>query len=570
MVGSIRTAAFAGLIAGLLGTARAQFTYPKCEATADKDFTVTTVVDRTLNADIYEPLKMDFDMDAEGNVNIVFIERKGAIKYFDAKTKTVRLLGTVPVATTGEDGLVGMALDPAFKTTKRIFVYYSENVTKTTFRISRFNLDPSTLALKPETEKVLLAIPSSRGRWHTSGAMKFDSYGDLWISAGDNETLLQGPANPTSLRGSILRIHPTETGYTIPTGNMWETAAKYFEDKGNAAVAAKYRDSTKAKREVFVKGVRNPYTLTLDPVRRWAVWGDCGPDQQPGNTTDSMKWTEEHNVATAPGFYGWPFWTAVGHVQDSIPYTSEALDKANWKDWTSLNPNAPINPLPGVAIPELTPAVKGTNSYGHSCAMTGPIFRYDGASKAAYKLPPNFNRVWFVTDFNKGSIQAIKLTNEGKKDGAAVEVFKGLSVNLARPLDFQAGPDGALYYLNYSCGTWYTADKCTGIFRIEYKGTCQDPTLRPETATSLARATRAGLGGPDVDIDAARISVGGQGGYTLAVYDMMGKEVRAFSSEGPKDYRINTLMKGAERGVYFVKVENAKGNFTGRFSHFPN
>ncbi|MDB5104696.1 MAG: soluble aldose sugar dehydrogenase YliI [Fibrobacteres bacterium] len=560
--------ALAFILAGFAGTARAQFTYPNCAATADKDFSVTTVISRTNSADIYEPLKMDFQMDAQGNVNIFFIERKGAIKYYDALTKAVRVLGNIPnIETGGEDGLVGFALDPAFKDNKRLFTYYAS---KLAFRISRFNLDPATLALKPETEKILLEIPSSRGRWHTSGAMRFDAYGDLWINAGDNETLLQGPANTASLRGSILRIHPTEAGgYTIPAGNLWETSAKLFDDKGMGAVAAKYRDSTKAKREVFVKGIRNAYTLTLDPVRRWAVWGDCGPDQQPGNTPDSSLWTEEHNVATTSGFYGWPFWTAVGHVQDSIPYKSEPIDKANWADWKTLKPDAPINPLPGVAIPELPPARTGTHSYAHSCAMTGPIYRYDGAIPSSSKLPPSLNRVWFVTDFNKGAIQAIRLTPDGKQNGAAVDMFKGLSPNFNKPLDFQAGPDGALYYLNYSCGTWYTADACTGIYRIDYKGTCQDPTLKAETASSFAYSMIKGAHGPAVEIDAGRIIVSGKGGYGLALYDMSGKAVRSFSSEGPKEYRAASLLAGAKPGIYFVKVSNDQGEFTGKVRYFP-
>jgi cytochrome c len=557
----------AGMAAALLAPAMAiaQFTYPNCDATADKDFTVTTVISRTNSSDIFEPLKMDFQRDADGNTDIYFIERGGKLKLYEAKTKTVRVLGSIPsLETGGEDGLVGFALDPDFKNKKRFFCYYAA---KTAFRISRFNLDPATQALQPASEKLLLEIPSVRGRWHTSGAMRFDAYGDLYINAGDNETLLQGPANTNSLRGSILRIHPNEDGtYSIPAGNLWETSAKFFEDNGKADVAAKYRDPAKAKREVFVKGIRNAYTLTLDPVRRWAVWGDCGPDQEPGGTPDTAVWTEEHNVATASGFFGWPFWTSINHVQKVIPYTSEATEKANWADWTTQKPAAPINTLPGVAIPELPPAQTGTHSYGHSCAMTGPIYRYDGTVQSSYKLPPNFNRIWFVTDFNKGTIQAIRLTDAGKMNGAAVDVFKNLSPNFNRPLDFQQGPDGALYYLNYSCGTWNTADACTGIYRIEYKGTCQDPNLKPETPSSIAQARTKG---PIVEISARTVSVRSQGGYSLSLYDMSGRAVRQFTSEGAREYRIAGLLGGAKPGLYFLRVESPEGIFSGRVSHFP-
>lgn len=561
---SMNKTALAFMLAGFVGQAKAQFTYPNCEAIANKDFTITTVLNRTMDADIFEPLKMDFAMDDQGNVNVFFIERKGALKYYDAKTKTVRKLGTVPVETGGEDGLVGFVLDPEFKTKKRFYAYYSA---KTDFQISRFDLDPATLDIKPATEKILMKIPSARSRYHTSGAMKFDAFGNLYINVGDNETLLKGPANTNSWRGSILRIKPKEDGtYSIPGGNLWETAANQFDAKGNATVAAKYRDSTKAKREVFVKGIRNAYTLTVDPIRQWITWGDCGPDQQTGGETDTVLWTEEHNVATVAGFYGWPFWNGMNSIQKVIPYNSEPEESAAWADWTGQNPAAPINPLPGTAIPELPPAVTGTHSYRHSCAMTGPIYRYDGGLASTVKFPPHFNRAWFVTDFNNGKIKVIRLTDEGKMTGTAVELFAGLSPNLNKPLDFQAGPDGALYYLNYSCGPWYSADACTGIYRIEYKGTCQDPNLKPETVLTLAPSFARGTG---VEIQAGLISVRGSGGYHMAIYDMSGKAVRAFSSEGPKEYKVSGLMAGAKPGIYFVRLQSETGFFTGRVSHFP-
>ena len=422
------------------GIAHAQFTYPNCAASANTDFTVSTLISKVNDAELLEPLKMDFDKDDQGNVNIYFIERLGEVKYYDAKTKMVKLLGIVPVQTTNEDGLVGFALDPEFKTKKRIFVYYS---TKTTFRIARFNLDPGTLALQVGTEKAILEWPSVRGRWHTSGALRFDSYGDLWISAGDNELLMQGPANPAELRGSILRIHPKEDGtYSIPAGNFWETSAAYFQAKGNTAVATAYRDSTKAKREVYVKGIRNAYTLTLDPVRRWAVWGDCGPDQEPGGGTDTSKWTEEHNVAPVSAYYGWPFWTSINHVQKVIPYTSEQVDKDAWADWSTLKPEAPVNPLTTLPIRDLPPAQTGTNSYGHSCAMTGPIFRYDGRIKAAGNFPPQMNRKWLISGCDGYGFHLVTLDDAGEKILTNTVIMSSIRANTL--VDLKQGPDGSL------------------------------------------------------------------------------------------------------------------------------
>jgi hypothetical protein len=323
------------------------------------------------------------------------------------------------------------------------------------------------------------------------------------------------------------------------------------------------------KREVFVKGTRNAYTLSLDPVRRWATWGDCGPDEESGGT-DTTKWTEEHNVATAPSFRGWPFYTAYNHVQVIFPagYDEPGESGASWGDWTKLDPNAPINNHPDAkGVDELMPAVPGTHSYAHSCAMTGPIYRYDGALNSAVKLPPHFNRIWFVTDFNQGKIQAIKLTEDGKMAGKAVDIFAGLSTSLNRPLDFQAGPDGALYYLNHSCGTWHANDACTGIHKIEYKGTCQDPTLKPETPVSTVPSV-ALLNSIEFSLD--RVSVHGNTGHTLEILDVSGRTVYALSGEGEHEYAFSRLLQGRLHGLYFVRVTNARGTLSRKVAYFPD
>jgi hypothetical protein len=48
--------------------------------------------------------------------DIIFIERFGAVKYYDAAARTLTLIGTVPgVSTASEDGLLGVAVERPFK-----------------------------------------------------------------------------------------------------------------------------------------------------------------------------------------------------------------------------------------------------------------------------------------------------------------------------------------------------------------------------------------------------------------------------------------------------------------------
>jgi hypothetical protein len=55
--------------------------------------------------------------------------------------------------------------------------------------------------------------------------------------------------------------------------------------------------------------------------------------------------------------------------------------------------------------------------------MTGPIYLYDGDLASKVKLPPSFHRMWIVTDFDKGALEAIPLTASGKQGGEGRQDF---------------------------------------------------------------------------------------------------------------------------------------------------
>ena len=62
--------------------------YPGWAAPLDSEFRSVPVVTRT-GGDLQEPMKMDFDMDAEGNVDVYYVERKGRVRKYDAKKKAI-------------------------------------------------------------------------------------------------------------------------------------------------------------------------------------------------------------------------------------------------------------------------------------------------------------------------------------------------------------------------------------------------------------------------------------------------------------------------------------------------
>ncbi len=524
-----------------IGThAQSKWSYPDCPDVTDADFKVDTLLmrDKQPDPNIAEPDKLAFDMDASGNVDVYFTEiRPGNIKRYNAKTKTVTTLATLPVwkgpytsvnnSGNIEEGATGIALDPDFKTNGYVYIHWSP-ASATVFRISRFTLKNDKLDMA--SEKIVLDIGAQRNECcHTGGAMQFDAYGDLWIAQGANggrgsaaaagsiqgindtaQYLSEewGPPNTHNLRGGFLRIHPTPDGhYSIPSGNFGE----YFYDQTKNA---QYLDTSKVRPEVYIKGTRNNYAMALDPVRRWVLWGDVGPDR----LTAAQR--EEFNLRKTPGFEGWPYF-----VGDNVMFVG------------NKNPAAPANDSKWNTGMKVLPPARATFSLPadfraskmRTSPITGPLYLYDGALNSSVKLPPHFNRKWFVTDWVGGLVYVFDVDADGTKATAYKQIFANRT--FTGPVDLRQGPDGALYLSNYS-NALFGANATTSIMKISYTGTCRplQPTLEKPVGLAQTRfdmrQTRSGYFINLGTTSALKIPPG-MGGIEL--FDMSGKRVWAKS-----------------------------------------
>lgn len=257
---------------------------------------------------------MEIAVAADGRVFIA--ERAGAIKMWKPDTKKSVTIAKIKVFDGLEDGMLGIALDPNF--TKNGWVYLNHSLPETTkgpngktglIRVSRFTLVGESLDLA--SAKAVLDIPTQRDECcHVGGSLGFDKDGNLYIAIGDNtnpfdsdgfsphdERAGRSPwdaqkssANMNDLRGGIARIHPEPDGsYTIPKGNLFPPG------------------TPGTRPEVYVKGTRNGYRLSVDPRTSVLYWGDVGPDaggldpkRGPGGFDAVMQ-------AKKPGFFGWPY-----------------------------------------------------------------------------------------------------------------------------------------------------------------------------------------------------------------------------------------------------------------------
>ncbi|GIV61722.1 MAG: oxidoreductase [Rhodothermaceae bacterium] len=177
--------------------------------------------------------------------------------------------GGFPVA--GENGLIGLAFDPAFEDNGYVYVTYAVREADGTNRgaVARFRDDGGR---GTDFTVLLDGIPAAPG--HQIQSLAFGPDGKLYVSVGD--AYLQEAAQDTSaLTGKILRLNPDGS---IPPDNPFP---------GQAAYAI---------------GLRNSFDLAFDAAGN-LFSADNGP-----------SFHDELNRIEAGGNYGWPF--ALGPAGD--------------------------------------------------------------------------------------------------------------------------------------------------------------------------------------------------------------------------------------------------------------
>jgi cytochrome c len=307
-----------------------------------------------------------------------------------------------------------------------------------------------------------------------------------------------GASSTHGYRGSFLRIHPDNSakGYSIPVGNFGDYFAK---QTGNA----QYLDTSKVLPEIYIKGTRNNYTMVLDPVRRWVLWGDVGPD------VEDVKVREEDNLRKTPGFEGWPYFVGNNFKHSGDKNADAPTNTSHWNTGlTTLPPARPTFHL---------------HTLG-SAPITGPLYRYDGDLVSAGKFPPHFTRKWFMTDYGSSTVNVMTLDSMGEAVTASQRIFANHT--FSGPVDFQAGPDGALYIVNYGNVNFATVG-ATSIERISYKGTCAPSTPKLEKIPDVA-IRGSGMPGRDgllVNLGSNHSILVPQGMAGFQLFDLAGKRV---------------------------------------------
>jgi cytochrome c len=449
-----------------------------CGATVESNFEKVA-----LDRETDDPLDLDIAPDG----TVYFVERGGAVKAWSPAQRSTSQIAKLDVFLAHSHGMHGIALDPQFATNRWMYLYWTPKAGPDVIKLSRFTVAKGGGSLDLASEKVLLEVPSQRQyNGHEGGGIDFGPDGNLYLATGDNvepcclgygatderegmrHDDAQGTAgNTNDLRGKILRIRPTAAGgYTIPQGNLFPPGTK------------------DTRPEIYVMGLRQPYRLHVDPENGWVYWGEIGPDAREDDVARGPRGEDEINQARSPGNYGWPYC-----VGDNRPYNDYDAGTA-----TAGPPydcvDGPVNDSPNnTGMRRLPPAREAWIHYPYSdsrrwpvlgsggrAAIAGPVYHSDDkryarspAAGTAKGFPEYYDDTLFIADWARSAIFEVKLDQSGQP----LQINRFLpGTSFLRPIDFEFGPDGAMYLLewgtNYGGSGRGSPNTDSGLYRIGY------------------------------------------------------------------------------------------------------
>jgi glucose/arabinose dehydrogenase len=239
------------------------------------------------------PLRPILLTNAGDGSNRIFVpQQQGIIHVFKPDSKETGVFldmskKVVYIDKENEEGFLGMAFHPKYKTNGEFFVFYTTKKTPHTTVISRFKTSKTNPdKADPDSEEELLSV--THPYWnHKGGTICFGPDGFLYITIGDggagNDPHSNGQ-NLQTLLGKILRIDVDQKSPGL----------KYGIPKDNPLVGRFANNQLIARPEIYAYGIRNIWRMSFDRAtgQLWAA--DVGQN----------LW-EEINLITKGGNYGW-------------------------------------------------------------------------------------------------------------------------------------------------------------------------------------------------------------------------------------------------------------------------
>lgn len=331
------------------------------------------------------------------------VEQDGIVRRFaaveDVTVSTIVVDLRDRVVSGGERGLLGMAFDPDFATSGRVYLSYTTagpNANRPVSVLARFESTDGGATLDPDSEVRLLEILQDAAN-HNGGHVLFGPDGFLYAAFGDG-----GGANDpndraqdtANLLGTIVRLDVDDDAYTPAPGNPFA---------GNPPCPTGFSAMATDCPEIYAWGLRNPWRFSFDRSNG-ALWAaDVGQG----------AW-EEIDVIENGRNYGWPE-----------------------REGAGCNPT--LYPAGGCSTTGLTdPVAEYDHSLGRS--VTGG-FVYRGSDI------PELRGNYVFADFISGRLFSIPAGGTAMRE-VEVRLETNLSVS-----SFAEDQDGELYVVDHDGGT---------------------------------------------------------------------------------------------------------------------
>ena len=271
------------------------------------DAPIEKLSDRLIAEVLIEGLKRPWGMAWISPQKLLITERGGSVKLADLSTKEAQeLAGVAPVFSSGQGGLLDVALHPSFSENSLVYFSYSSgssNQNKTA--VARAKLNQDSLS---DWQVIFEVSDKKSGSQHFGSRLLWLPDQTLLVSIGD------GGNPPLTLNGQLIREQAQ---------NLQSHLGKVIRinDDGSIPDDNPY-PSDKSLPELWSVGHRNIQGMAIDPKTQ-TVW----------STEHGARGGDELNLMSPGQNYGWP------KASFSLEYTQ---NKAV----------APVTSLPGTVAPK--------------------------------------------------------------------------------------------------------------------------------------------------------------------------------------------------------------------------
>jgi glucose/arabinose dehydrogenase len=194
-----------------------------------------------------------FVVEREGTIRIVARGRVLGQPFLDISDR---------VTSGGESGLLSMAFARDYASSRRFYVYYTDQ--QGFIQIDQFRASAGAPnRADPSSRRSVIRVPHQRSN-HKGGQLEIGSDGMLYAGFGDGGgggDPDENAQNLSRILGKMIRIDPRpDGGYSVPADNP-------------------FRGRSGARPEIYAYGLRNPYRFSFDRRRGSLVIGDVGQDE---------------------------------------------------------------------------------------------------------------------------------------------------------------------------------------------------------------------------------------------------------------------------------------------------